>query len=235
MLSSLGSNSDAMIQAVIFDLDGVIADTVELYYIATKRIADEIGVPFDRRLNQQLQGMSRQAMVEALLGERANEWTEEEKAKLGERRGMYYRELIEQLTPHNILPGMYSLLQHIHNDGVPMALASSSSNAFTVVERLGVRSFFDVIVDVKTITQLKPNPEIFLTAANELGVDPRDCIAIEDGEAGIQAIKQAGMFSVGIGKHLAPLSPDWLVERTEQVTWEQLKRMFLKKRTTPLM
>jgi len=224
-----------MIQAVIFDLDGVIADTVELYYIATKRVADEIGVPFDRRLNQQLQGMSRQAMVEALLGERANEWTEEEKAKLGERRGMYYRELIEQLTPHNILPGMYSLLQHIHNDGVPMALASSSSNAFTVVERLGVRSFFDVIVDVKTITQLKPNPEIFLTAANELGVDPRDCIAIEDGEAGIQAIKQAGMFSVGIGKHLAPLSPDWLVERTEQVTWEQLKRMFLKKRTTPLM
>lgn len=131
-----------MIEAVIFDLDGVIADTVELYYIATKRVADEIGVPFDRQLNQKLQGMSRQAMVEALLGEKAREWSEEEKRALGDRRGQYYRELIEQLSPNDVLPGMLALLCDIQRDGVPMALASSSSNARTVVERLGVRSFF---------------------------------------------------------------------------------------------
>ncbi|GIW50320.1 MAG: beta-phosphoglucomutase [Anoxybacillus sp.] len=218
-----------MIEAVIFDLDGVIADTVELYYIATKRVADEIGVPFDRQLNQKLQGMSRQAMVEALLGETAHEWTEEEKRALGDRRGQYYRELIEQLSPNDVLPGMMGLLCDIQRDGVPMALASSSSNARTVVERLGVRSFFDVIVDVKTITRMKPDPEIFLTAAKELHVNPSCCIAIEDGEAGMKAIKRTNMFSVGIGVHLAPLSPDWLVPRTTHLTWGELKKRFMQK------
>lgn len=218
-----------MIEAVIFDLDGVIADTVELYYIATKRVADEIGVPFDRQLNQKLQGMSRQVMVEALLGETAHEWTEEEKRALGDRRGQYYRELIEQLSPSDVLPGMWDLLCDIQRDGVPMALASSSSNARIVVERLGVRPFFDVIVDVKTIARMKPDPEIFLTAAKELYVDPSHCIAIEDGEAGMKAIKQTNMFSVGIGAHLAPLSPDWLVQQTTQLTWGELKKRFLQK------
>ncbi len=218
-----------MIEAVIFDLDGVIADTVELYYIATKRVADEIGVPFDRQLNQKLQGMSRQAMVEALLGEKAREWSEEEKRALGDRRGQYYRVLIEQLSPSDVLPGMIDLLRDIQRDGVPMALASSSSNASVVVERLGVRSFFDVIADVKTITRMKPDPEIFLTAAKHLYVDPRFCVAIEDGEAGMKAIKQTNMFSVGIGNHLASLSPDWLVQRTEQLTWDELKVKFMQK------
>ncbi|KFZ41643.1 beta-phosphoglucomutase [Anoxybacillus flavithermus] len=218
-----------MIEAVIFDLDGVIADTVELYYIATKRVADEIGVPFDRQLNQKLQGMSRQAMVETLLGEKAHEWSEEEKRALGDRRGQYYRELIEQLSSSDVLPGMRELLCDIQRDGVPMALASSSSNARVVVERLNVRSFFDVIVDVKTITRMKPDPEIFLTAARQLRVDPSHCIAIEDGEAGMKAIKQANMFSVGIGEHLASLSPDWLVQRTTQLTWDELKKRFMQK------
>ncbi|WP_461201582.1 beta-phosphoglucomutase [Anoxybacillus sp. TBDG-1] len=218
-----------MIEGVIFDLDGVIADTVELYYIATKRVADEIGVPFDRQLNQKLQGMSRQAMVEALLGETAHEWTEEEKRALGDRRGQYYRELIEQLSPSDVLPGMIDLLRDIQRDGVPMALASSSSNARIVVERLGVRSFFDVIVDVKTIARMKPDPEIFLTAATQLCVDPSHCVAIEDGEAGMKAIKQTNMFSVGIGVHLASLSPDWLVQRTTQLTWDELKVKFMQK------
>ncbi len=218
-----------MIEAVIFDLDGVIANTVELYYIATKRVADEIGVPFDRQLNQKLQGMSRQAMVEALLGETAHEWTEEEKRALGDRRGQYYRELIEQLSPSDVLPGMWDLLCDIQRDAVPMALASSSSNASVVVERLGVRSFFDVIVDVKTIARMKPDPEIFLTAAKELHVDPSCCIAIEDGEAGMKAIKQTNMFSVGIGAHLALLSPDWLVQQTTQLTWGELKKRFMQK------
>ncbi|AKS39706.1 beta-phosphoglucomutase [Anoxybacillus gonensis] len=218
-----------MIEAVIFDLDGVIADTVELYYIATKRVADEIGVPFDRQLNQKLQGMSRQAMVEALLGEKAHEWSEEEKRALGDLRGQYYRELIEQLSPSDVLPGMMELLCDIQRNGVPMALASSSSNAHVVVERLNVRSFFDVIVDVKTITRMKPDPEIFLTAARQLRVDPSHCVAIEDGEAGMKAIKQANMFSVGIGVHLASLSPDWLVQRTTQLTWDELKKRFMQK------
>ncbi|WP_297990676.1 beta-phosphoglucomutase [Anoxybacillus sp.] len=218
-----------MIKAVIFDLDGVIADTVELYYIATKRVADEIGVPFDRQLNQKLQGMSRQAMVEALLGEKAREWSEEEKRALGDRRGQYYRELIEQLSPSDVLPGMIDLLRDIQRDGVPMALASSSSNASVVVERLGVCSFFDVIVDVKTITRMKPDPEIFLTAAKHLYVDPRFCVAVEDGEAGMKAIKQTNMFSVGIGDHLASLSSDWLVQRTEQLAWDELKVKFMQK------
>ncbi|MGG6433109.1 beta-phosphoglucomutase [Anoxybacillus sp. D401a] len=218
-----------MIEAVIFDLDGVIADTVELYYIATKRVADEIGVPFDRQLNQKLQGMSRQAMVETLLGEKAHEWSEEEKRALGDRRGRYYRELIEQLSPSDVLPGMREFLCDIQRDGVPMALASSSSNASVVVERLNVRSFFDVIVDVKTITRMKPDPEIFLTAAEQLRVNPSHCVAIEDGEAGMKAIKQANMFSIGIGVHLASLSPDWLVQRTEQLTWDELKAKFMQK------
>jgi beta-phosphoglucomutase len=124
---------------------------------------------------------------------------------------------------------MIDLLRDIQRDGVPMALASSSSNASVVVERLGVRSFFDVIVDVKTITRMKPDPEIFLTAAKHLYVDPRFCVAIEDGEAGMKAIKQTNMFSVGIGNHLASLSPDWLVQQTTQLTWDELKKRFMQK------
>ncbi|MGX1982121.1 beta-phosphoglucomutase [Thermolongibacillus altinsuensis] len=214
------------LEAVIFDLDGVIADTVELYYIATKRLADEIGVPFDRTLNQKLQGMSRLSMVEALLGDQANEWTDEEKVALGNKRGEYYRQLIEQLTPHDVLPGMLQLLQDIREEGVKIGLASSSSNASFVVERLQVRSFFDYIVDVKTIKKMKPDPEIFLKAAQGLGVVPHHCVAIEDGEAGLRAIKETDMFSVGIGKHLTDLQPDWLVHSTAEITWSELKERF---------
>ncbi|OIJ11816.1 beta-phosphoglucomutase [Anaerobacillus alkalilacustris] len=213
---------DRALHAVIFDLDGVIANTVEHYYHAGKRLADEINIPYDRELNQKVQGLNRYKQVEIMLGDKFKDYSEEQIRELGDRRSLYYREKITTFSSKDVLPGMVDLLIELKEKQIKTALASASSNAFEVVEKLGVRKYLDIIVDIKKIKNGKPDPEIFLTAANLLNVEPINCVAIEDGEAGLTGILQTDMFSIGVGKHEAMRKADWRVMSTDEITLNRL-------------
>jgi alpha,alpha-trehalose phosphorylase len=188
--------------AWIFDLDGVIADTAVLHFRAWRRLADELGLGFDEERNELLKGVSRMDSLRIVLGDRAADYGAAGLEDLAERKNGYYRELVAEIGPSDILPGMKKLLADLKAEGRKMALASASRNAPTILERLGLGDAFDAIVDPASLSMPKPDPEIFLIAAEKLGARIRDCVAFEDAQAGIDAIKTGGLFAVGIGPRL---------------------------------
>jgi beta-phosphoglucomutase len=186
-------------KAVIFDLDGVITDTAHYHYLAWKRLADSVDAPFDAAFNEQLKGVDRMGSLELILARAPRTYTLEEKRTLADRKNSHYQELIATMTPADLLPGALRALEDVRAAGLRIGLASVSRNAFTVLDRLGIRDRFDDVVDAATVVNGKPDPEIFLTAAAHLGVDPRDCLGVEDAAAGVASIKDAGMVAVGVG------------------------------------
>jgi alpha,alpha-trehalose phosphorylase len=188
--------------AWILDLDGVIADTAELHYRAWKRLAEELGLGFDRRANEALKGLPRMASLRRVLGPAWDGCSEGELAELAERKNRHYLELLRGLGPGDVLPGMGGFLGDLKRSGARIALASASHNAPEVLARLGIEALFDAVVDPASVAMPKPDPEIFLRAAALLGARLLDCVAVEDAQAGIDAIKAAGMFAVGIGEGL---------------------------------
>lgn len=186
-------------RAVIFDLDGVITDTAHYHYLAWKRLADSVGAPFDEAFNEELKGVDRMGSLELILARAPRTYTLEEKRALADAKNRHYVELIATMTAADLLPGALRALDDVRAAGLKIGLASVSRNAFTVLDRLGIRDRFDDVVDAATVARGKPDPEIFLTAAAHLGVDPADCLGVEDAAAGVASIKDAGMFAVGVG------------------------------------
>jgi beta-phosphoglucomutase len=186
-------------KAVIFDLDGVITDTAHYHYLAWKRLADSVDAPFDEAFNEQLKGVDRMGSLELILARAPRTYTPEEKRLLAGTKNTHYQELIATMTPDDLLPGALRALEEVRAAGLLIGLASVSRNAFTVLDRLGIRDRFDDVVDAAAIVNGKPDPEIFLTAAAHLGVIPADCLGVEDAAAGVASIKDAGMFAVGVG------------------------------------
>lgn len=191
-------------KAVIFDLDGVITDTAHYHYLAWKRLAESVGAPFDESFNEQLKGVDRMGSLDLILARAPRAYAPEEKLALADAKNRHYQLLIATMTPDNLLPGALNALEETRSAGLKIGLASVSKNAFTVLDRLGIRDRFDDVVDAATIRNSKPDPEIFLTAAQHLGVAPQDCLGVEDAAAGVASIRDAGMFAVGVG------SPDVL-------------------------
>lgn len=187
------------VAAVIFDLDGVLTDTSELHYRSWKLVADELGLSFDRQINDAMRGLSRPESLAILLRDQSDRFRPEEKARLAERKNAEYLRLLAQMTPGDLYPGTLELLRGLRARAVRVAVASSSRNASRVVERLGIGAFLDVIVDANTVPRSKPDPQVFLAAAERLAVPPRRCIVVEDAEAGVAAALAAGMRVVGIG------------------------------------
>ncbi|MGH8158742.1 MAG: beta-phosphoglucomutase [Rhodanobacter sp.] len=185
-------------RALIFDLDGVLADTAHLHHAAWKRLTAEIGLPWNEGIGEKLKGVDRAASLEIVLGEAAAGYTREQKQQLADRKNAYYRKAIETFSARDLLPGALATLKAARKAGLKIALASASRSAGELVERMGISEFFDHIVDVTTV-RAKPDPEIFQRAAAALGVDVADCLGIEDAQAGIAAIKSAGMAALGIG------------------------------------
>ena len=181
------------IQAVIFDLDGVIVSTDECHYQAWKELADELGLPFDRAANEALRGVSRMASLDLVLGQRSRDFSESDKAKLAEGKNVRYRALLEGLGPADILPGVLPLIDELRSHRIKMAIGSSSKNAPVILERIGLAGTFDAVVDGNRITHSKPDPEVFLTAAVDLALDPAQCVVVEDAIAGVDAATAAGM------------------------------------------
>jgi beta-phosphoglucomutase len=185
------------IRGLIFDLDGVITDTAEAHYLAWQRLADEEGLPFDRAANEALRGISRRESLGKLLGGRRVSVAHAE--ELMERKNGYYRELIAQITPADLLPGALELIDEARALGLKVAIASASRNARDVLDNLGIGQRFDATCDGHTAAATKPAPDLFLAAAAALGLPPETCVVFEDAADGIKAAQAAGMMSVGIG------------------------------------
>jgi beta-phosphoglucomutase len=188
-----------MIRAAIFDLDGVIIDTAHYHYIAWKRLASEFNINLTIEANELLKGVSRIRSLELILEMGNIHLSDEEKEKNANRKNAWFVDYIESIRPEEIFPGVRELIQAIRDQGIKVALASSSKNAPRVIELLKIKDLFDTMVDGTMITHSKPHPEIFLTAAERLGVSPADCIVFEDAEAGVEAALAAGMKCVGVG------------------------------------
>ncbi|GIP59608.1 beta-phosphoglucomutase [Paenibacillus woosongensis] len=213
------------LEAVIFDLDGVITDTAEYHYLAWKELAEELGLPFDRAKNERLKGVSRMESLEIVLEDSERSYTAEEKAELAKRKNASYKRMIEHITPADLLPGIRELLMSLQEQGIAVGLASASHNAPFILERLGASSWFQAVADPGSARKGKPDPEIFLLAAEMLGADPANCIGVEDAEAGIAAIRAAGMKAVGIGSAAQLGAADLLLASTAELSLDKLQQL----------
>jgi len=185
--------------AAIFDLDGVLTDTAELHYQSWQWIADELGLPFGRQANEALRGLSREESLVRVLGARAGDFTDEQQHEIAERKNSDYCRRVARMTPADLFPGARELLEQLRARGVGIAVASSSRNARTVVDRLQIRPLLDVLVDGNDAPRSKPDPQVFLLAAERLGVPAARCVVVEDAASGIEAARAAGMRVIGIG------------------------------------
>lgn len=186
------------IKAVIFDLDGVIVTTDECHYLGWQRMADEEGICFDREINNRLRGVSRMESLEIILEKAEKEYTDEEKIAMAERKNGYYREFIKELTPDDILPGVMANLEELKANGVKIAIGSSSKNTPVILKNIGLEGYFDAVSDGNNISNSKPDPEVFLKAAEMLGIEPSDCMIVEDADSGVVAGKRAGMLTLSV-------------------------------------
>ncbi|RSD27236.1 beta-phosphoglucomutase [Mesobacillus subterraneus] len=212
------------LKAFIFDLDGVITDTAEYHFLAWKALAEGLGITFTREDNEELKGVSRMDSLEKILeiGNRSGDFTAEQKEALAAKKNDHYLELIQDITPADLLPAIKELIADIKAKGLKLGMASASKNAFTVMESLGMKSEFDIIVDAKTVENGKPHPEVFLRAAEMLGVEPEACIGVEDAAAGVQAIKAAGMFAVAVGPKESFENADLVYASTAELSLKKI-------------
>lgn len=198
---------------IIFDLDGVICFTDKYHYQAWKKMADEIQVYFDEKINDRLRGISRMASLEIILEHSERSYSQEEKERLADRKNEYYKALLNQMTPADLSDEVKSTMDELRKRGYRLALGSSSKNAKLILERLGLSGYFDAVSDGTNITHSKPDPEVFLKAAEFLGLPPEDCLVVEDAIAGIDAAVAANMRAVGIGDAAGYKKADYSLTR----------------------
>lgn len=214
------------LEGVIFDLDGVIADTFELYFITNKRVADLLGLPFTRADNDRYRGIGRREIILDMVTRSGKKISDEQLKELADSKNKHYQQLISEMDETAILPGMKSFIIDLKKNHIKMAIASSSTNGKTVLQKIGLIEYIDYIVDPTTLKYGKPDSEIFLKASAGINVRPENCAALEDGEAGMTAILQTGMFSIGIGSDYKMDKADWHVRSTEEITFQELVRRF---------
>ena len=199
------------IQGVIFDLDGVITDTAHLHFLAWKALGDSLGVEITLELNEGLKGLGRQETLTLILKEAGlyDQYTETERQALADRKNKAYVASLESLSPKDLLPGIGDCLKDLKKRGIKIGLASSSQNAGLIIEKLGLESYFEAMVDPRSLTKGKPDPEIYLKAAAALGLSPAKCAGVEDARAGLEAIRAAGMTSIALGLSLKDVPADY--------------------------
>ncbi|GAA6376540.1 beta-phosphoglucomutase [Firmicutes bacterium i23-0019-B6] len=191
-------------KAVIFDLDGVICSTDEYHYKAWKKLADKMNISFDRKVNERLRGVSRMESLEIILKNyHGNMLSREEKDKLTEEKNQIYRESLSNMSEKDLSSEVKETLELLHNMGLKLAIGSSSKNTKYILKQIGLESFFDAISDGTNIKKSKPDPEVFLKAAEFIHENPENCLVVEDAEAGIDAAIAGHFDSAGIGTAVA--------------------------------
>ena len=215
------------IQGVIFDLDGVITDTAHLHFLAWKALGDSLGVEITLELNEGLKGLGRQETLTLILKEAGlyDKYTETERQALADRKNRTYVASLENLTPQDLLPGIGDCLKDLKKRGIKIGLASSSQNAGLIIKKLGLESYFEAMVDPRSLSKGKPDPEIYLKAAAALGLSPAKCAGVEDARAGLEAIRAAGMTAIALGPSLEQVPANYHLSSTRdlaKVNWDDI-------------
>lgn len=213
------------IEACIFDLDGVIVDTAKYHYLAWKELAEELGFLFTEEDNERLKGVSRMRSLEILLEVGGVTLDENRKLEIASQKNQQYVSYIEKMTPDEILPGVIDFLKSVRSKGIKTAIGSASKNTPLILERLQLNSYFDAVIDGNKVSEAKPNPEVFLKGAYELGVAPSNCIVFEDAAAGVEAAIRGGMMCVGIGRPENLPGADKVVPGFLNLTIEELENL----------
>ena len=203
------------IRGFIFDLDGVLTDTAEYHYRGWKRLAEEEGLPFTREDNEHLRGIPRRESLMLILKQQI--YPEEKILEMMERKNNYYLEFIREVSPKDLLPGARELLEEIHQAGLKSALGSASKNAREVIERLGIAGLLDAVSDGNSVERQKPAPDLFLHAAEQLGLQPKECVVVEDAAAGIEAARAGGFHTIGLGPEERVGDADMVLRSLENV------------------
>ncbi len=186
-----------MIEAFLFDLDGVLTDTSEFHFLGWKHLAEDLGLPFSREDNEALRGVSRRESLALLLKGKAV--SDEEAQQYMDRKNGYYLELVRQMTPANLLPGAREILEELASMGLKRAIVSSSKNTHLVLERLQIGGLVDGVVDGNAPARSKPFPDLFILGAALFALPASQCLVVEDATAGVEAAHAAGMKAVGLG------------------------------------
>lgn len=187
-------------KGIIFDLDGVICFTDKYHYQAWKKLADKLGIYFDETINNRLRGVSRMESLDIILEKSTRSYSKEEKEELAEQKNQMYVELLENMSPEDLSKEVKSTLDNLREKGILLAIGSSSKNAKRILKHLGLENYFDAISDGTNITKSKPDPEVFLKAAEYLYLVPQECLVVEDAVAGIRAAVAGGFDSAGLGE-----------------------------------
>jgi beta-phosphoglucomutase len=206
-----------VIKACIFDLDGVIVDTAKYHYMAWKKLADQLNIPFNEKDNERLKGVSRMKSLEIILDLGNLNLSLEEKEELAQKKNNWYVEYISKMDKSELLPGVEKFIKILKSKGIKIAIASASKNTKLILERLNFEDVFDAVIDGTMISNAKPNPEIFLTASNYLSLKPEECVVFEDAVAGIQAAKRAGMKVIGVGEEEVLKGADKVIKNFENI------------------
>ncbi|MFH6603468.1 beta-phosphoglucomutase [Maribacter algicola] len=206
----------------IFDLDGVIVDTAKYHYLAWKKLADELGVEFTEEDNERFKGVSRKRCLEILLEMGHIDATQQQIDAWLFEKNEDYLSYIDRMDESEILPDVPKVLDYLKRKKIPMALGSASKNAEPILQKVSLLSYFDTIVDGNLVTRAKPDPEVFLIAGKNLGVELENCVVFEDALAGIEAANTAGMTSIGIGDPAVLLQAKYNFTDFTQIDFEFL-------------
>lgn len=213
------------IRGVIFDMDGVITDTIEYHYQTWQQLADEEGIPFNRQANEALRGLSRRDSLLKILGSR--QISEEKIQEFLNRKNDYYLDFIKTMNSAHLLPGVDNLLNELRAANIKTGIASASQNVYRIVERLDISDRIDVITNVYNVDRPKPAPDVFVYAAEELGLSPRECFVIEDAESGVEAALAAGMWAIGLGPVDRVGKAHIILPNLQGVHWQDLLNQFI--------
>jgi len=217
------------INALLFDLDGVIVDTAKYHYLAWKELAEGLGFHFSEEHNERLKGVSRMRSLDILLEVGGVQFSEEEKLRLADKKNKRYVEMISKMQPDELLPGALEFLKSAKAKGYKTALGSASKNAMIILNRLQIVDLFDAIIDGTKVSKAKPNPEVFLAGAKALNTPPENCVVFEDAAAGVEAAHNGNMFCIGIGTKENLPDADVLISGFENFSIDDFEEIISKK------
>jgi len=180
-------------QAIIFDLDGVIVSTDHYHYLAWKKLADELQIPFDEKDNERLRGVSRMESLDIILEKSEKQYSKEEKEAFADKKNKLYQEYLQQMTKRDLSNQVYNTLVQLKEKGIKLAIGSSSKNTMLILKQIGLDEFFDEIADGTMLAYSKPHPQVFMLASEKLKLEYKQCLVVEDAVAGCIAAKSASM------------------------------------------
>lgn len=213
-------------KACIFDLDGVIVDTVDAHFFAWKAMADELNIPFTEVENEQLKGVSRIESMQKILALGGLEKSEAEVLEYTTKKNAIYVEIISKMTAADVLPGVLDFIALLKENGIRLAIGSSSKNTPTILKAVGLDQTFEVIIDGNQLEKSKPHPEVFLKGAEALGLQPDECVVLEDAVSGVEAAKRGGMKCIGIGDYSVLDEADLVVPDLTQLSLNQVAALY---------